>query len=121
MVLRGAFRRVVVGLVLGLPLAVGAGHLLSAQLYGVQFWDPLALGVAAVLARRLRVRRGDHPGRARGVDFADERAPRRIGANYCVTRRGWIGATRQRMYATNVAIASSTIVMTAELTSPRAR
>jgi predicted permease len=48
MVLRGAFRRVVIGLVLGLPLAVGAGHLLSAQLYGVRFWDPLALGVGAV-------------------------------------------------------------------------
>jgi predicted permease len=48
MVLHGAFRRVVVGLLLGLPLAVGAGRLLSAQLYGVQFWDPLALGVAAV-------------------------------------------------------------------------
>ncbi len=48
MVLQGAFRRVVVGLLLGLPLAVGAGYLLSAQLYGVQFWDPLALGVGAV-------------------------------------------------------------------------
>jgi ABC-type antimicrobial peptide transport system permease subunit len=48
MVLRGAFRRVVVGLVLGTPLAVGAGRLLSAQLYGMQFWDPVALGVAAV-------------------------------------------------------------------------
>jgi predicted permease len=48
MVLRGAFRRVVAGLALGLPLAVGAGYLLSAQLYGVQFWDPLALGVGAV-------------------------------------------------------------------------
>jgi predicted permease len=46
-VLRGAFRRVVAGLVLGLPLAVGAGYLLSAQLYGVSFWDPAALGVAA--------------------------------------------------------------------------
>lgn len=46
MVLNGAFRRVVVGLTLGLPLAVAAGYLLSAQLYGVQFWDPLALGVA---------------------------------------------------------------------------
>jgi ABC-type lipoprotein release transport system permease subunit len=34
--------------VLGLPLAVGAGYLLSAQLYGVSFWDPAALGVAAV-------------------------------------------------------------------------
>jgi ABC-type antimicrobial peptide transport system permease subunit len=48
MVLRGAFRRVGFGLLLGLPLAVGAGYLLSAQLYGVQFWDPLALTVGAV-------------------------------------------------------------------------
>jgi predicted permease len=47
-VLGGAFRRVVAGLVLGLPLAVGAGYLLSAQLYGVSFWDPAALAVAAV-------------------------------------------------------------------------
>lgn len=47
MVLRGAFRRIGVGLVLGLPLAIAAGRLLAAQLYGVQFWDPLALGVAA--------------------------------------------------------------------------
>jgi predicted permease len=45
-VLRGAFRRVIAGLVLGAPLAVGAGYLLSAQLYGVSFWDPAALGVA---------------------------------------------------------------------------
>ena len=44
MVLASAFRRVGFGLVLGLPLAVGAGYLLSAQLYGVSFWDPLALG-----------------------------------------------------------------------------
>jgi predicted permease len=49
MVLGSAFRRVGVGLALGLPLAVGAGYLLSAQLYGVSFWDPLALG-AGVLA-----------------------------------------------------------------------
>jgi predicted permease len=46
-VLHSAFRRVIAGLVLGLPLAAGAGHLLSAQLYGVEFWDPIALGVAA--------------------------------------------------------------------------
>jgi predicted permease len=49
MVLASAFRRVGFGLVLGLPLAVGAGYLLSAQLYGVSFWDPMAL-VAGVLA-----------------------------------------------------------------------
>lgn len=47
LVLGGAFRRVVAGLLLGLPLAVGAGYLLSAQLYGVSFWDPMALSVAA--------------------------------------------------------------------------
>jgi len=48
MVLQGAFRRVAIGLVLGLPLAVGAGRLLSAQLYNIRFWDPLALGLAAI-------------------------------------------------------------------------
>jgi predicted permease len=47
LVLRGAFKRVLVGLLLGLPLAVGAGRLISAQLYGVSSWDPLALGLAA--------------------------------------------------------------------------
>jgi len=47
MVLQGAFRRVVAGLALGLPLAIGAGRLLSAQLFGVRFWDPVALSVAA--------------------------------------------------------------------------
>ena len=47
LVLRGAFKRVLIGLMLGLPLAVGAGRLISAQLYGVSSWDPLALTVAA--------------------------------------------------------------------------
>jgi len=48
LVLQGAFRRVVMGLILGIPLAVGVGQLLSTQLYGVRFWDPFALTVAAV-------------------------------------------------------------------------
>jgi predicted permease len=47
LVLGGAFKRVGIGLMLGVPLAVGAGYLLSAQLYGVPFWDPMALSVAA--------------------------------------------------------------------------
>ena len=47
MVLGGAGRRVGLGLILGLPLAVGAGKLISSQLYGVMSWDPLALGIAA--------------------------------------------------------------------------
>ena len=47
LVLSGAFKRVLVGLALGLPLAVGAGRLISAQLYGVPSWDPLALTISA--------------------------------------------------------------------------
>jgi predicted permease len=47
-VLRGAFKRVLIGLLLGIPLAIGAGKLISAQLYGVTSWDPLALAVAAI-------------------------------------------------------------------------
>jgi predicted permease len=47
LVLRGAFTRVAIGLFLGLPLAIGAGRLIAAQLYGVSAWDPLALGTAA--------------------------------------------------------------------------
>jgi len=48
LVLRGATNRVFLGLLLGVPLSVGAGRLLSAELYGVSSWDPLALTVATV-------------------------------------------------------------------------
>lgn len=47
MVLRGTSTRVLVGLLLGVPLSIGAGRLISAQLYGVVSWDPEALAVAA--------------------------------------------------------------------------
>jgi ABC-type antimicrobial peptide transport system permease subunit len=47
LVLRSAFTRVAIGLALGVPLAIGAGKLLATQLYGVKFWDPIALAVAA--------------------------------------------------------------------------
>jgi predicted permease len=46
LVLRGATQRVFLGLLLGVPLSIGAGRLLSAELYGVSSWDPLALAVA---------------------------------------------------------------------------
>jgi predicted permease len=46
-VLAQAFLRVLAGLALGLPLALSAARLIAAQLYGVSFWDPLALAVAA--------------------------------------------------------------------------
>jgi len=47
MVLRGATNRVLLGLLAGVPLAVGAGKLISAELYGVSSWDPMALALAA--------------------------------------------------------------------------
>jgi predicted permease len=48
LVLRGAFTRVLAGLLLGIPLAIGAAYLISAQLYGVKIYDPPALGLATV-------------------------------------------------------------------------
>ena len=49
LVLRQALHRVAAGLVVGLFLAVGTARFLAAQLYGVSFWDPFALSVAAGL------------------------------------------------------------------------
>jgi len=46
LVLGGAFKTVAFGFILGVPMAIGAGRLMSSQLYGVLSWDPLALSVA---------------------------------------------------------------------------
>jgi hypothetical protein len=48
-VLGGAFVRVAVGLVLGVPLAVVAGRLIASELYGASFWGPLAITGAALI------------------------------------------------------------------------
>jgi len=47
LVLRRAFQCVAAALIVGLPLAVGGARFMAAQLYGVSFWDPVALTVAA--------------------------------------------------------------------------
>ena len=49
MVLGGAFWQVGVGLALGMPAAIGAGRLMSGQLFGVQPWDPVMLALATLL------------------------------------------------------------------------
>jgi predicted permease len=49
MVLRGAFWQVGVGLLAGIPAAIGAGKLIADQLYGVKAWDPVMLGAATLL------------------------------------------------------------------------
>ena len=60
MVLRGAFSQVAIGLAIGIPAAIGAGMLMTQQLFSVRPWDPvmlasatLALGLAALLASAL--------------------------------------------------------------------
>jgi ABC-type antimicrobial peptide transport system permease subunit len=49
MVLREAFWQVGIGLALGIPAAIGAGHLIASYLFGVRPWDPLMLSLAALL------------------------------------------------------------------------
>jgi putative ABC transport system permease protein len=49
MVLRGAFSQVGIGLALGIPAAIGAGRLMTDQLFGVKPWDPVMLSVATLL------------------------------------------------------------------------
>ncbi len=46
MVLRGAFSQIGIGLIIGVPLAILAGHLMAHKLYGVSGWSPAALGFA---------------------------------------------------------------------------
>jgi putative ABC transport system permease protein len=48
MVLRGAFSQVGIGLALGIPAAIGAGKLMTDQLFGVKPWDPVMLSVATL-------------------------------------------------------------------------
>ena len=64
MVLHSAFSQIGIGLALGIPAAIGAGKLMSGQLFGVSPWDPVmltlatvVLGVAALLASFIPARR----------------------------------------------------------------
>ena len=64
MVLRGAFSQIGIGMALGIPAAIGAGKLMSDQLFGVKPWNPimlalavLTLALAALLASMIPARR----------------------------------------------------------------
>ena len=64
MVLRGAFSQIGIALAVGIPAAIGAGKLMTNQLFGVKPWDPimlavavLMLGLAATLASAIPARR----------------------------------------------------------------
>jgi predicted permease len=49
MVLRGALWQILMGLCVGIPAALFAGHLMASQLYGVGSYDPLALAGATMV------------------------------------------------------------------------
>jgi putative ABC transport system permease protein len=49
MVLRGAFSQVGLGLIIGIPAAIGAGWAMATQLFGVKSYDPLMLAAAILL------------------------------------------------------------------------
>jgi predicted permease len=49
MVLGGAFWQVGIGLALGVPAAIGAGKLMTNQLFGLEPWDPAMLSIAIML------------------------------------------------------------------------
>jgi ABC-type antimicrobial peptide transport system permease subunit len=64
MVLKSAMQTIVLGLVVGVPVALAGGHAIASQLYGVKGYDPLvlvgavaALAAAAVLAAIIPARR----------------------------------------------------------------
>jgi predicted permease len=48
LIIRGAFVLVAIGLVVGFPLALAAGHFLGSQLYGLNPYDPAAILLALV-------------------------------------------------------------------------
>jgi ABC-type antimicrobial peptide transport system permease subunit len=51
MVLRTAFMQAGIGLLIGMPAAIIAGHFMAAELYQVQPWDPAVLfGTTVILA-----------------------------------------------------------------------
>ena len=49
LVMRGAFAQVVLGLVIGIPVALVGGKLVSDQLYKVRFYDPLSVALGIVV------------------------------------------------------------------------
>jgi len=49
MVLRGALWQILIGLAIGIPAALYAGHLMASQLYGVGSYDPLVLASATLV------------------------------------------------------------------------
>jgi len=63
LVLRGALWQILIGLGLGIPAALWAGHLMASQLYGVGSYDPLALVGASLALATCAITAGFIPAR----------------------------------------------------------
>ena len=63
LVLRGALMQLGAGLALGIPVALACGRLLASQLYGVKSYDPLILGLVAVVLAACALLAGFIPAR----------------------------------------------------------
>jgi ABC-type antimicrobial peptide transport system permease subunit len=48
MVLRGAFSQIGIAMAIGIPAAIGAGKLMTDQLFGVTPWNPVMLALAGL-------------------------------------------------------------------------
>ena len=85
LVLRGAFRQVVIGLAIGIPISIACGHLIAAQLYQVKSWDPLVLAGVYRSTGILRTRRQRHSCAAGCFDQSGGSLAHRVTdyANHC--------------------------------------
>jgi predicted permease len=63
LVMRGVLAQVAIGLVLGIPLALGGARLVASQLYGVRSYDPVIVALAAVVLIACTVAAGFVPAR----------------------------------------------------------
>ena len=78
MVLRGAFSQMGIGLALGIPAAIGAGKLMTDQLFGVKPWDPVMLTAGHAATRRCSAAGVIDSGAARGRRGADGGTAKRV-------------------------------------------
>ncbi len=69
LVLSGALGQIAIGVLLGVPAAIGVGKVLAGQLYGVKPWDPVTLVGATVVLALCAAAAGLLPAwRASGID-----------------------------------------------------
>ncbi len=72
LVLRGASLQVGLGLLIGIPIAIAAGHLMAAELFGVSAWNPLVLGAVTLVLSAVALLAAALPARrAAGVEPMD--------------------------------------------------